>query len=60
MIQGKEKLDSYGSGIEGVYPQIEIESMEELERLFEAMKKSYERETGKNFEDLLEELDNGG
>ena len=46
IVQGKEKLDSFASGIEGVYPQVEIESMEELERLFEAMKKSYERETG--------------
>lgn len=57
MIQDKEKLDSYSSGIEGAYPQIEIESMEELERLFEAMKKSYERETGKDFEEWVNSID---
>ena len=40
-----------------VYPGIEIKSMEELERLFEAMKKSYEKETGKNFEEWVNSID---
>ena len=57
MIQNKEELGSSASGIEGVYPGIEIKSMEELERLFEAMKKSYEKETGKNFEEWVNSID---
>lgn len=57
MIQNKEELGSSASGIEGVYPGIEIESMEELERLFEVMKKSYERETGKDFEEWVNSID---
>jgi len=49
-------LGSSASGIEGIYPGVEIESIEELERLLEAMKKSYERETGKDFEEWLKNL----
>lgn len=56
MIQNKEELGSSASGIEGIYPGVEIESIEELERLLEAMKKSYERETGKDFEEWLKNL----
>ena len=57
MIQNKEELGSSASGIEGVYPGIEIKSMEELERLFEAMKKSYKKETGKDFEKWVNSID---
>lgn len=57
IIQNKEELGSSASGIEGVYPGIEIESIEELERLLEAMKKSYERETGKDFEEWVNSID---
>ena len=57
MIQDKEKLGSSASGIEGIYPGVEIKSIEELERLLEAMKKSYERETGKDFEEWVNSID---
>ena len=63
MTQNKEKVipqvesKEFIRGQRQKVPGIQMESMEESKKLFEAMKKSYEKETGKDFEEWVNSID---